>query len=143
MTGNPDTAPAPGGSARGLLRRIAAVEPQEMRAVLWCWLTIFSVMTSYYIMRPMRDQMGVAGGVNQLPWLFSGTLAGMLLVNLPYAYLVKTLPRSRFIALSYRFFAANILLFAGALHLASPEQTVWIGRLFFIWASVYNLFAIS
>ncbi len=91
----------------------------------------------------MRDQMGVAGGVNQLPWLFTGTLVGMLLVNLPFAYLVKKLPRSRFIPLTYRFFAANILMFAAALHLASPEQTIWIGRLFFIWASVYNLFVIS
>src|SRR5260221_4155300 len=143
MTGVPDGAADPGGPARRLLRRIAAVEPQEMHAVLWCWLTIFAVMTSYYIMRPMRDQMGVAGGVNQLPWLFSGTLCGMLLVNLPYAYLVKKLPRSRVIALSYRFFALNILLFAGALYLATPEQTVWIGRLFFIWASVCNPFVIS
>ncbi|MFI5001856.1 MAG: NTP/NDP exchange transporter, partial [Reyranellales bacterium] len=95
------------------------------------------------IMRPMRDQMGVAGGVSHLPWLFTGTLARMLLVNLPFAYLVKKLPRSRFIPLTYRFFAANILLFALALHLASPAQTIWIGRVFFIWASVYNLFVIS
>ncbi|MBV8167878.1 MAG: MFS transporter [Alphaproteobacteria bacterium] len=143
MTGAHDGAADRGGPRGRLLRRIAAVEPPEMHAVLWCWLTIFSVMTSYYIMRPMRDQMGVAGGVNQLQWLFTGTLAGMLLVNLPFGWLVKKLPRSRFIALSYRFFALNILVFAGALYLATPEQTVWIGRVFFIWASVYNLFVIS
>src|SRR5918911_1447081 len=94
-------------------------------------------------MRPIRDQMGVAGGVNNLQWLFTGTLAGMLLLNLPFAWLVKTLPRSRFIPLVYRFFAANILLFALALHLADPAQTVWVGRIFFIWVSVYNLFVVS
>ena len=138
-----DAAPAGAGIAFRLLQRVAAVRPEEMRAVLWCWLYIFAVMTSYYIMRPMRDQMGVAGGVNNLPWLFTGTLAGMLLVNLPFAWLVKTLPRSRFIPLTYRFFAANILLFAAALAIAGPAQTVWIGRVFFIWASIYNLFVIS
>jgi AAA family ATP:ADP antiporter len=94
-------------------------------------------------MRPIRDQMGVAGGVNNLQWLFTGTLIGMLLLNVPYAYLVKTLPRTRFIAITYRFFAANILLFAIALHFADSVQTIWIGRAFFIWISIFNLFVVS
>jgi AAA family ATP:ADP antiporter len=94
-------------------------------------------------MRPIRDEMGVAGGVNNLPWLFTGTLIGMILVNLPFAWLVKTLPRSRFIPLTYRFFALNIVVFAAALHFANQEQTIWIGRVFFIWVSVYNLFVVS
>lgn len=131
------------GLGRQLLQRLVAVRPEEMRAVFWCWLYIFALFSSYYIMRPIREQMGVAGGVNNLPWLFTGTLAGMLLLNLPFAYLVKKLPRSRFIPLTYRFFAANIVLFALALHLASPDQTIWIGRIFFIWISVYNLFVVS
>ncbi|HET7594875.1 MAG TPA: hypothetical protein VFK49_05435 [Stellaceae bacterium] len=132
-----------GGVAYRLLQRVVAVRPEEMRAVFWCWLYIFAVLSSYYIMRPMRDQMGVAGGVKNLPWLFTGTLTAMLVLNLPFAYLVKKLPRSRFIALTYRFFAVNILLFAAALHVAHADQTVWIGRVFFIWASVYNLFVVS
>src|SRR5690349_169395 len=115
-----------------LLRRIVAVRPEEVRVVLWCWLYIFAVLSSYYIMRPIRDQMGLAGGVNNLQWLFTGTLAGMLLLNLPFAYLVKKLPRSRFIPLTYHFFAVNILLFAVALRLADATQAVWVGRIFFI-----------
>jgi len=126
-----------------LLQRLVAIRPDEAHAVFWCWLYIFAVLSSYYIMRPIREQMGVAGGVNNLKWLFAGTLAGMIVLNLPFSYLVKTLPRSRFIPLTYRFFAANILLFAVALALADPAQTIWIGRIFFIWISVYNLFVIS
>jgi AAA family ATP:ADP antiporter len=136
-------APGPAGATYRLLQRLVAVRPEEVRAVCWCWLYIFAVLSSYYIMRPIRDQMGIAGGVNNLPWLFSGTLAGMVLLNLPFAYLVKKLPRSRFIPLTYRFFAANILMFAVALHVASPEQAIWGGRIFFIWVSVYNLFVVS
>jgi AAA family ATP:ADP antiporter len=94
-------------------------------------------------MRPIRDQMGVAGGVNNLQWLFTGTLIGMLVLNIPYAFLVKTLPRTRFITITYRFFAANILLFAIALHFADATQTIWIGRAFFIWISIFNLFVVS
>jgi ATP:ADP antiporter, AAA family len=132
-----------GGSVTRLVRRVIDVRREEIPVLVWCWLYIFSIFLSYYIMRPIRDQMGVAGGVNNLQWLFTGTLVGMLLVNLPFAWLVKTLPRSRFIPITYRFFAANIVLFAVALHFATGAEAVWIGRLFFIWVSVYNLFVVS
>ena len=119
------------------------VRPSEVPALAWSWLYIFSLLSSYYIMRPIRDQMGVAGGVNNLQWLFTGTLIGMLLLNLPFSWLVKTFPRETFIAISYRFFSANILLFVLALYAATPEQTIWVGRIFFIWTSVFNLFVVS
>jgi AAA family ATP:ADP antiporter len=126
-----------------LLRRLIDVTAAELPALGWCWLYIFSVLASYYILRPIRDQMGVAGGVNNLPWLFTGTLIVMLLLNVPFSALVKLLPRRQFISLSYRFFAVTILAFGAALHWASPEQTVWVGRAFFIWTSVFNLFVVS
>ena len=126
-----------------LLTKVIDVRPSEAPALAWAWLYIFSLLSAYYILRPIRDQMGVAGGVNNLQWLFTGTLIGMLLLNLPFSYLVKTFPRRKFIAISYRFFAANILLFALALYMATPEKTIWIGRIFFIWTSVFNLFVVS
>src|SRR3984957_13231760 len=138
-----EDSPAAGSVSHRLLSRIIDVRPSEVPALAWSLLYIFSLLSSYYIMRPIRDQMGIAGGVNNLQWLFTGTLVGMLLLNLPFAWLVKTLPRERFIPISYRFFAANILLFALALHWATPEQTIWVGRIFFIWTSVFNLFVVS
>jgi AAA family ATP:ADP antiporter len=136
-------APSSGGSFHRLLRRLIDVTPAEVPALAWCWLYIFSVLASYYILRPIRDQMGVAGGVNNLPWLFTGTLIVMLVLNVPFSALVKLLPRRQFISLSYRFFAATILAFGAALHWATPEQAMWIGRFFFIWISVFNLFVVS
>jgi AAA family ATP:ADP antiporter len=138
-----DAPPSPGTTFHRYLNKIIDVRPSEMPALAWSWLYIFSLLSSYYIMRPIRDQMGVAGGVNNLQWLFTGTLIGMLLLNLPFSYLVKTFPREKFISLSYRFFSANILLFALALYAATPEQTIWIGRIFFIWTSIFNLFVVS
>jgi ATP:ADP antiporter, AAA family len=131
------------GALYSALRRVIDVRAPEVPALAWSWLYIFAVLSSYYIMRPIRDQMGIAGGVNNLQWLFTGTLIGMLLLNVPFAWLVKKLPRSRFIPIAYRFFALNILLFAITLHFADAEQTIWVGRVFFIWISIYNLFVVS
>jgi len=126
-----------------ILRRVIDVSQAELPALGWCWLYIFSVLASYYILRPIRDQMGVAGGVNNLPWLFTGTLIVMLVLNVPFSALVKLLPRKQFISLSYRFFAFSILAFGAVLYGATPEQAVWVGRFFFIWISVFNLFVVS
>jgi AAA family ATP:ADP antiporter len=136
-------APNGAGFLYAAARRLIAVRPEEVPALAWAWLYIFAVLSSYYIMRPIREQMGVAGGVNNLQWLFTATLLGLLLLNVPFAYLVKTLPRSRFIPITYRFFAANILLFAIALHFAGCPQTIRIGRALFIWISIFNLFVVS
>jgi len=131
------------GLAHRLLKHIIDVRPAEVRALGWAWLYIFAVLFSYYIFRPIRDEMGVAGGVENLQWLFTGTLLGMMAVNPPFAALVAKLPRMRFIALTYRFFIANLLFFALLLHIATSGQNIWLGRVFFIWASVFNLFVVS
>ena len=132
-----------GGPIYRLLRRFLDVRPAEIRALGWSWLYIFSVLSSYYILRPVRDDMGVAGGIENLPWLFTGTLAGMVAVNPPFAALVARLPRVGFIAIAYRFFIGNLLIFAVLLNAASAEQDIWLGRIFFIWTSIFNLFVVS
>jgi AAA family ATP:ADP antiporter len=119
------------------------VRPEEVRALAWSWLYIFSVLSSYYIIRPIRDEMGVAGGVEHLPWLFTGTLIGMMAVNPPFAALVKTLPRQRFISIAHRFFITNLLVFVLLLKVSTAEQSIWVGRAFFIWTSIFNLFVVS
>src|SRR5918995_2310314 len=137
-TSNPEA-----GSAYRFLKLMIDVRPGEVPALGWSWLYIFSVLSSYYILRPIRDEMGVAGGIENLPWLFTGTLAGMVAVNPPFAALVARLPRVRFIAFTYRFFISNLLIFALLLNLASAEQNIWLGRVFFIWTSIFNLFVVS
>jgi ATP:ADP antiporter, AAA family len=131
------------GSVYRLLKRLIDVRPAEMRALGWSWLYIFCVLSSYYILRPIRDDMGVAGGVENLQWLFSGTLLGMIAINPPFAALVAKLPRVRFIAIAYRFFIVNLLIFVLLFYMATAQQNIWVGRVFFIWTSVFNLFVVS
>lgn len=137
------TAPPASGRLHRWTSRVIDVRPQEVAALLWSCLYVFSVLSSYYVIRPIRDDMGVQGGVDNLQWLFTGTLLAMLAVNPPFAMLVKRLPRRRFIAVTYRFFMLNLIGFVFFFELAAPGQHVWLGRAFFIWASVFNLFVVS
>lgn len=125
------------------LQRLVDVRPQELAAVAWSWLFFFAVLSAYYVIRPIRDDMGVAGGVNNLPWLFTGSLTGMLLANPPFAYLVARMPRARFVSWGYRFFALNLVAFFALLTWGPVAQQVWFGRAFFIWTSIFNMFVVS
>src|SRR5690606_642860 len=94
-------------------------------------------------LRPIRDEAGVAGGVDNLAWLFTGTLVGMLLVHPFFAGLVARLPRRRFVPLTYRFFILHLIGFFLLYTFVDPSKSVWIGRVFFVWASIFNLFVVS
>jgi AAA family ATP:ADP antiporter len=67
----------------------------------------------------------------------------MMIVNPAFAALVKTLPRLCFIGFSYRFFMLNLAVFYVLFRFASGDANVWVGRVFFIWTSVFNLFVVS
>jgi AAA family ATP:ADP antiporter len=131
------------GLVHRVLTRLLDVRPHEVALLGWAWLYVLAVMSSYYVIRPIRDTMGIEGGVENLQWLFTGTLLAMLAINPAYAALVRLLPRQKFIAGAYLFFIANLAVFAWLLHVAKGEQLVWVGRAFFIWVSVFNLFVVS
>jgi AAA family ATP:ADP antiporter len=128
---------------RQFVRRLVDVDADELAAVLWAWLFFFSALSAYYVIRPIRDDMGVAGGVENLPWLFTGSLVGTLILNVPFSWLVSRLPRARFISATYRFFALNLVVFFVILRTATPAEDIWIGRAFFIWTSVFNMFIVA
>jgi ATP:ADP antiporter, AAA family len=132
-----------GGVIHRVLRLAIDVRPNEVAALLWSCLYVFAVLSAYYVIRPIRDDMGVQGGVENLQWLFTGTLVTMIAVNPLFSAVVRRLPRRRFIAVTYRFFMFNLIAFVVWFGLAGAGQQIWLGRVFFIWASVFNLFVVS
>ncbi len=126
-----------------MLRAVIDVRPGEGRALGWSWLYFFSILSAYYVIRPIRDEIGAAGGVENLPWLFTGTLIGMVIVNPPYSALVARLAPIRFISWTYRFFMANLVVFLILLETTDGSANVWTGRAFYIWAAIFNLFVVS
>ncbi len=115
--------------------------PQERAAAIWSFAYFFTLLAGYYVLRPLRDQMGIAGGVRNLPWLFTATFVTLLVAQPIYGWLVAKLPRARFIPIVYHFFVANLAVFW--LLLALNVAPVIVARVFFVWVSVFNLFAVA
>ncbi len=99
------------GAIGRLFRRAVCLREGETAALLWSCLFFFFILSGYYVIRPIRDEMGVAGGVQNLAYLFTGTLIGVLLVHPLYTALVAHLPRRRFVPYTYRLFVLSLLLF--------------------------------
>jgi len=114
---------------------------EERAAALWSFAYFFMLLAGYYVLRPLRDQMGIAGGVRALPWTFTATFVTLLVAQPLYGALVARVPRVRFIPIVYHFFVANLALFW--LLLTLDIATVTVARIFFVWVSVFNLFAVA
>ena len=123
-----------------LLLRAVQVERHETRALLWSFLYFFVLLCAYYIVRPMRDEMGILGGVDNLQWLFTGTLVAMTAAVPLFGWVSSRFPRRQFLPYIYFFFILTLLLFYS---LMGEGASPYVARAFFIWASVFNLFVVS
>ncbi|MFT5727030.1 MAG: AAA family ATP:ADP antiporter [Desulforhopalus sp.] len=128
-------------SIRSLLFKTVDIQPGEGRALFWSFSYFFSLLCSYYIIRPMRDEMGILGGVENLQWLFTGTLLVMTAVIPLFGWICSRFPRRQFIPFIYLFFVAMLLLFYSLM--GGQVLSKYVARAFFIWVSVFNLFVVS
>jgi AAA family ATP:ADP antiporter len=116
-----------------LLYRLLRAQPHELPALAWSFAYFFLVLCSYYLLRPVRDTVGVALGRDELQRLFTVTFAVMLLLVPVFGWLSARLPRARLLPVVYGFFSLNLMFFAVSLPPA----------VFFVWLSVFNLFVVS
>jgi len=121
--------------------RLVDVRPNEINALIWAFLYFFFLLCAYYILRPVRDEMGILGGIENLPWVFTGTFLAMLAVVPLFGWVSSRFPRRRFLPLVCGFFIFNLLLFY-VLFVGGWFPQV-MARVFFIWISVFNLFVVS
>jgi AAA family ATP:ADP antiporter len=124
-----------------LLHRLTHIQPDEMKVVLWAIVYYFCLMCSYFIIKPLRDEMGVISGVENLQYLFTGTFVVMLLMVPVFGWISSHYPREKFLPYVYLFFISNIIIFY--ILFQSEIEHVYVARAFYIWVSVYNLFVVS
>ncbi len=116
-------------------------EPHELRPSLMGFALFFCLFTGYFMLRPIRESLGIAAGVENLQWLFTATFFVMLAAVPLFAWLSSRVPRLHFIDWVYGFFCVNLLTFAALFHLMG--ESPWLARVFYVWISVYNLFVVS
>ena len=124
-----------------LLGRIVPVRPDEVRALLWSFGYFFCLLAAYYVVRPVRDEMGVQFGADRLQWLFSAVFAAMIALIPVFGWLAARLPVNRLLPVVYGFFALNLVGFHVALE--SGVSLRALAPAFFVWVSVFNLFVVS
>ena len=124
-----------------MLGRLFKVEADEAAAVVAGLAMFFLLFASYFMLRPVRETMGIAAGVDNLQWLFTGTFVATLLALPAFGWLASKVAQRHILPWTFAFFTLNLLAFAAGL-LAAP-QAPWLGRVFYIWLSVFNLLAIS
>src|SRR5688572_16892179 len=93
------------------------------------------------VVRPAREALGMQRGIETVRWLFIGTVVVTLLVNPLFGLLVSRFRRLAFIAATYLFFVAGLLAFYALLALAPAAIGERTGQVFYVWFSVFNLFA--
>jgi len=127
---------------KNLFAKIVDVKAQEIRALWLAFVFNFVVLGGYYVIRPIRDEIGADRGVENLPWMYTGTLIGMLIANVLYATIVARMSRRRFIPIAYRFAILNLFVFFVLMRVmpVAQERSI-LAPIFFIWVSVFNLFA--
>lgn len=121
----------------GLLK----LEQGEWRPVAWSFLYFFCLLGGYYVLRPVRDEMGIQAGLENLPWLFTATFVAMLLAVPVYGWAATRFPRRVLLPVVYGFFIVNLLIFYFAF--TSGASVSVVARIFFVWLSVFNLFVVS
>lgn len=128
-----------------LATRIFGVRRHEFVAAAWSFAYFFCLLAAYYTLRSVREAMAIVSGVENIPWLYTGTFTIMLVATPIFGWVVSRYPRRTFLPWVYYFFILNVLMFFAAFTALEERDAaiVWVARAFFVWLSVFNLFVVA
>lgn len=119
------------------------VQPHEWKPLVWSFLYFYFLLTSYFVVRPIRETMGVtAGGREIYDVLFTATFVVMLLLQPLYGKIVSKYSRKQFIPIIYGFFTILMILFWAVFRIYGTEN-ILLAKVYFVFVSVFNLFVVS
>ena len=102
----------------------------------------FLVLSSWYVLRPVRNEMAVAN-VDNLPYLLAAGAIAMLLINPIYSWVVSKTNLRKIVIYCYSFLIVNLLIFLSTWKFLGIGDSVWVGRIFYVWCNVYSFFVVS
>ena len=116
---------------------------EDLGSILKAFLFFYFVLCSWYSIRPVRNEMAVQAGLENLPGLLSIVLLIMLIANPIYSWMVSNIDRNRVVIYTYLFFIANLICFFLGWVSFDNEVRVFIAKAFYIWCNVFSFFVVS
>ena len=125
--------------------KLFSLKPGEFKLLALSAGFIFVLFSSYALLRPIRDALGLTGGKDELKWLFLATFISCIIASLTLMWLSTRVKRRFYADAVLVFFALNLLGFYLAMSGISSTSSgfVWLCRVFYVWVSIFNLFAFS
>ena len=102
----------------------------------------FLVLCSWYILRPVRNEMAVQNS-DILPYLLAVGALVMLLLNPIYSWLASRRNLRGVLVGCYLFFILNLLIFIILWEFFNLSSAIWLSQTFYIWCNVYSFFVVS
>lgn len=122
-----------------VLRPFAKVEPEETASVLVLALTVFLVLTAYYLLKTAREPLILLhGGAEVKSYAAAGQSLLLLIVARAYSELARHVGRLKLLAIIYLFFVSNLVVFA-----LLARAGLSIGVAFYLWVGVFSVTAIA
>ena len=119
------------------------IEREEFLPLVKSFTFFFFVLASWYVLRPVRNEMAIQGGIFNLPYILLAIVVVMGLANPIYSWIVSKVETRRIVTYCYLFFILNLFIFLISWSLLGESGRLWTGRAFYIWCNVYSLFVVS
>lgn len=113
----------------------------ELSITLWGGLTFAALLASFSAFRPVRDALVLDGNPDDIPWLFTATFIAALVASPLWSRLLSRRPKRRIVPIAFHVFALCLAVFASLV--AAAVDPVIVGRVFYVWSSVFNIFVVS
>ncbi len=101
-------------------------------------LFFFFILSSWYTLRPLRNELAVQD-IDNISLLLAMVGVGMLFANLVYSWVASKTNLKQLIIFCYLFLASNLIFFINL----DFSSSVWIGRSFYVWSNVYSFFVVA
>jgi len=119
----------------------------KIKDILLSSFLFFLVLSSWYVLRAVRNEMAVENySQDFLLILLAITALTMLLINPIYAWIASRSNFKKIIIYCYSFLICNLFIFffySRSLAETDISQTIWLGRVFYVWCQIYAFFVVS
>ena len=119
------------------------IKREEIYPLINAFAFFFFVLASWYVLRPVRNEMALQSGIINLPWLLTMVMVAMVIANSVYSYISSRIRASLIIPYCYGFFILNLILFLWLWSFSEADTRIWVGRAFYVWCQIYSFFVVS